>query len=104
MNDHKLLVCAVASIVAHFALARGLQQLPRHVDQPLPQKIEIRVLQPEPEPEPPKPPEPKPPEPKPDVHERPQTRPVNAPLVEALPKDSPAPINRSSNWRRRDRI
>ncbi|MDB4955506.1 MAG: energy transducer TonB [Myxococcales bacterium] len=91
MNDHKLLICAVASLVAHFALARGLDYLPRHVDKPRPLPVEIRMIETEPpkEPEPEKPPEPKP-EPTP-THEAPRTRPVHSPIVAAVAKDAPPP-------------
>jgi protein TonB len=90
VTDYKLLVCAVASIVAHFAIERGLEQLPPHLDKPLPQQISIRVIEPEPPKEPEKPPEPKPPEPT-ETHEAPRTKPIHAPVLSTVPKDSPPP-------------
>lgn len=91
MNDYKLLVCVVASIAAHFAIERGLEQLPRHVDKPLPQQISIRVIEPEPPKEPEKPPEPKPPEPTPQTHDAPRAKPIHAPIAAAVAKDAPPP-------------
>lgn len=89
MIDRKLAICAAASVVAHFALASVLEQLPRHVENAPPQKIAISVV--EPPPEPPKPPEPTPPEPAPAVHEAPRARPVHAPTVAPVAKDTPPP-------------
>lgn len=91
-DEYKLLVCVAVSVVAHVAIERGLQRLPKHVDRPVPHKIDIRVIAPpppEPEPEPLKPPEPKPPEPKPAVHDAPKTRPVRAPIAAETPKELP---------------
>ena len=68
MNTYeKLGICAVASLMGHFGLARALDQLPPHVDPPQPRVVEIKFTQPPPEPpaepEKPKPPEPKAPDP-----------------------------------------
>ena len=89
MIDQKLAICLAASIGAHFALERGLQHLPKHVDKPLPQQVSVRVLEPEPPKEPEKPPEPKPLEPK--TADIPKTRPVHAPLVAPVARDAPPP-------------
>ncbi len=93
MIDKRLAICAALSVIAHFALARGLEQLPKHKDQLPPQKIEVRVLEPEPPPppEPPKEEEPKKEEPKPVPHEVPRAKPVHAPIVAAVAKDTPPP-------------
>jgi TonB family protein len=89
--DEKLGICLVISVFAHFAIERGLQQLPKHVDIAPPQQVSVRVLEPEPPKEPEKPPEPKPPEPTPKTAEVPKARPVHAPLVAAVAKDAPPP-------------
>jgi protein TonB len=90
MTDvEKLLVCAAASLVAHFALERGLEQLPPRGPLRFDHKIAIQVVEPkdEPPPEPPKE-EPKPP-PKQEVHEAPR---AHQPRPEApQPKDVPPP-------------
>jgi protein TonB len=92
MIDLRLGICAAASVVVHFAIERGLERLPRHVDQPLPQQISIRVIEPEPPKEPDKLPEPeKQPEPLPAVANVPKARPVHAPLIAAVAKDTPPP-------------
>ncbi|HET9993555.1 MAG TPA: TonB family protein [Kofleriaceae bacterium] len=91
MIDQKLGICLAASIMAHFALERGLQHLPKHVDMSPPQQVSVRVLEPEPPKEPEKPPEPKPPEPMPKTADIPKARPVHAPLVAAVAKDAPPP-------------
>lgn len=91
MIDHRLIACGALSLIAHFALARGLEQLPPVVDYAPPRMIEIRVIAPppvEPEPEPPPepvvapPPVPTPPTPpvRPPPHPRP---PTTAPVVPA---------------------
>jgi len=93
MIDTKLLICAAASIAVHFAIERGLQQLPPHVDPQPPTRITVSVIEPEPPPEPPKPPEPipKPPEPAPAVHELSHAPPVHAPTVAPVARDTPPP-------------
>ncbi|HUJ60660.1 MAG TPA: TonB family protein [Kofleriaceae bacterium] len=90
--DPKLVVCGLGSVAAHFALARGLDQLPPYVVPRPPHKIAIQVIEPEKEPpkEPAKPPEPEP-APKPVAHELPKARPVHAPMVAAVPKEAPPP-------------
>jgi len=87
--DEKLGICLVISVIAHFAIERGLQQLPKHVDQLPPQQVSVRVIEPEPPKEPEKPPEPKPPEPK--TADIPKARPVHAPLVAPVAKNAPPP-------------
>ncbi|HEY6033808.1 MAG TPA: TonB family protein [Kofleriaceae bacterium] len=89
--DEKLGICLVLSVVAHFAIERGLQQLPKHVDQPPQQQVSVRVIEPEPPKEPEKPPEPKPPEPTPKTAEIPKARPVHSALVAPVAKDAPPP-------------
>lgn len=94
--DTKLAICAVASIVFHIALKRGLDHLPPHKDPPIDRKVAIQVIEPPPPPppEPLPPPEPeKPPEPTPSkiVHEAPTPHPVKAPVVAAVAKDLPPP-------------
>ncbi|MEO6776020.1 MAG: TonB family protein [Kofleriaceae bacterium] len=91
MIDHRLAICVVASIAAHFALERGLQHLPRHVDPLPPQQVSVRVIEPEPPKEPDKPPPPRPPEPLPQTAQVPKARPAHAPLVAAVAKDAPPP-------------
>lgn len=94
MIDRRLAICAIVSVAAHFAFARGLDHLPRRTDQPAPQIVQVRVVEPpkppepEPEPEPPAPPEPPRPEPPKQVHERPRPR---APEVkrDVAPVDTP---------------
>jgi periplasmic protein TonB len=92
MIDRRLAICAVLSVVAHYAIARGLEQLPKHEDVRPPQKIEVRVIEPAPPPPPPEPApqdEPKPEEPKPVTHEIPKARPVHAPIVATVSKNAP---------------
>jgi protein TonB len=89
MTDlEKLALCAGASLLVHFALERGLEQLPPRAPLSYDHKIAIQVVQPpkeEPPPEPPKE-EPKPP-PK-EIHEAPRPQPAKeAPK----PKDVPPP-------------
>ena len=89
--DEKLGICLLLSVVAHFAIERGLQQLPKHVDPVPPQQVSVRVIEPDPPKEPEKPPEPKPPEPTPKTAEIPKARPVHSALVAPVAKDAPAP-------------
>jgi periplasmic protein TonB len=89
MIDRRLAICAVLSLLAHFALARGLERLPKRDDLPPPQKVEVRVIEPAPPPEPPKPEEPKPDEPKVIPHEAPRANPVHPPAVATVSKDAP---------------
>ncbi|MEO8841643.1 MAG: TonB family protein [Kofleriaceae bacterium] len=96
--DPKLAICAVASVIAHVAIARALDELPPRVDL-TPRKIEVRVIEaptPVPPPEPEKPPEPAPePTPtapaKPIEHQtvRPHAVPTAA-VVKEPPPDHPA--------------
>ena len=92
--DRNLVICAVGSVIAHIAIARGLETLPRHEDRIPPHKIDIRVI-PAPEvpppPEPEKPPEPPPPPPKQQVMDPPKTRPIHAPTVAPVAHDTPPP-------------
>jgi protein TonB len=89
--DHKLAICAVISISAHYALERGLHHLPKRVDKPRPQQISVRVIEPEPPKEPEKPPEPPKPEPKQPVATIPKAQPVHAISVAPVAKDAPPP-------------
>jgi protein TonB len=91
--DRKLAVCAVLSIVTHFAIARALDLLPEQEKRDEPRKIDIRVVPAppvEPPPEPEKPPEPVPPPPQ-ETHEAPKPRAVKAPTVAPVAKDAPPP-------------
>jgi len=92
MTDvEKLLVCAAASLVAHFALERGLEQLPPRGPLRFDHKIAIQVIQPpkeEPPPEPEKPPDQPKPTPK-EAHEAPRAH-VARPEA-PQPKDVPPP-------------
>ena len=94
MNDWtKLAICAVASLVLHFALEQGLEQLPRYTTVLRPRKLKIEVIAPPPpppEPEPPKPPEEPKPEPKTEVHEAPKPH-ARLPVEAVQPKDVPPP-------------
>ncbi len=92
MIDRHLAICAILSVAAHYALARGLEQLPKHKDFVPPQKIEVRVIEPPPPPPPPEPPKPEPQkeEPKPVTHELPKAQPVHS-AIAALPKEAPPP-------------
>ena len=88
--DSKLVICAVASIVAHVAIARALELLPEDkTPPPKPRKIDVRIV-PAPEvpppPEPPKPPEPPPPPPKDAVE--PPKKVVHAPPVSCTVRGS----------------
>ncbi len=95
MIDHRLLICAAASVVGHFVLAEALSTLPPREPPVMDRKIEIRVISPPPSepppPEPPKPPEPTPelqPEPK-VVRDKPTARPVQALVHDVIAKDVP---------------
>ena len=57
--DPKLAICAVASVIAHMAIARALDELPPRVDL-TPRKIEVRVIEAPPVPPPPPSPPPEP--------------------------------------------
>jgi protein TonB len=89
----RLLVCAILSVAGHYAFARGLGHLPRHLDPPAVRKVSIRVIAPPPAPEPPPEPARAPdPTPKSVPHERPHARP--APTVahaEPTPRTPPPP-------------
>ncbi len=93
IDDYKILVAAVLSLVVHFAVERGLRHLPPRLDLPPPHKLNVAVVPPpeQPPPEPEKPPEPKPPEPTNVPHEAPRPHPVHAPAVAPVPKDTPPP-------------
>jgi protein TonB len=96
--DPKLVICAVASVIAHVAVARALDELPPRVDL-TPRKIEVRVIEappPVPPPEPEKAPEPQPEPtptapPKPIEHQtvRPHAVPTAA-VAKETPTDHPA--------------
>jgi len=93
MNDWwKLAICALASLLLHFVLEKGVEQLPRYTITVKPRKLEVKVVPPPPpppEPEPPPPPEEPKPLPKEVVHEAPKP---HAHVVEAAqPKDEPPP-------------
>ncbi len=95
MIDHRLLICAAASVLGHFVLAEALSKLPPREAPVMDRKIEIRVITPPPPapppPEPPKPPEPTP-DPKPEpkiVREKPTSRPIQATTHDMISKDVP---------------
>jgi protein TonB len=94
--DPKLVICAVASVIAHVAIARALDELPPRVDLTQ-RKIEVRVIEappPQPPPEPEKTPEPElTPPPKPVEHQtmRPHAVPTAA-VAKETPADHPAVI------------
>jgi protein TonB len=91
--DRRLGICAIASIAGHLAFARGLDRLPRRVDPPPPQIVQVQVIEPvppEPPPEPVKAPEPAKPEPVvPQVHERPRPHEPQAVKHDVAPLDTP---------------
>lgn len=95
MTDRGLLICVVISIVAHFAIARALEQLPERARKP-PERVTINVVDAPRPPEPPKPPEPLPePEPTPAPTPatkpepvQPRTRPVKSTITATVPKDT----------------
>ena len=92
--DNKLVICVVGSVIAHVAIARALEALPRHEDKLPPHKIEIRVVPAppvEPPPEPEKLPEPPPPPPKQQPLDPPKQKQVHAPTVEPVAHDTPPP-------------
>lgn len=97
----KLAICAVASVLGHYAFARGLEHLPpSELPPPPPPVVQIRVVEPpppprmaEPEPEPPKPDPPKPIPPPPQVHERPRPTKVATQVQAEVPKDTPPVTN-----------
>jgi protein TonB len=98
--DHRLVACAVASVIGHFVIARALEELPpRSVEPPVRATIEVRVVAP---PAPPPPPEAPPQEPaKPEpiakpVHERPRVRPVRPAVRTESPAQHDAPVTAPS--------
>jgi protein TonB len=100
--DHRLLICAGISILAHVALSEAVSLLPPLEKPVVTQNIEMRVIsppppaepppQPAPEPEPPKPTPPPKPEPK-VVHEKPAAKPVQATVHDTVAKDVPIATN-----------
>ncbi len=95
MIDRNLIICAVLSIVGHFALGEALSTLPPREPPKVDRKIEVRVITPPPRevppPEPEKPPEPKP-DPKPEpkvVRDKATARPVQATVQDVISKDVP---------------
>jgi protein TonB len=97
--DKRIMICAVASVLGHFALGEALSTLPQRPPPVMDRKIEVRVVNPpppeQPPPEPPKPEEPKP-EPKPEpkvVRDKPTSRPVQATVHDVIAKDVPIAAN-----------
>lgn len=99
MIDHRLLICAAASVLAHFVLGEALSTLPPREPPVMDRKIEIRVVTPPPPAPPPEPPPPEPPKP-PEltpppkvepkvVREKPTSRPVQATVHDVIAKDVP---------------
>lgn len=109
MIDRRLITCGLLSVGAHFALARGLEQLPPVPGYVAPRTIEIRIVMPTPpEPLPEPPPEPivPPPEPvvappivpspvRPPPHPRPATTTPIVPAPVTTTNDSPATTART---------
>lgn len=91
MIDRSLLVCAVLSVAAHFALGEALSTLPPRAPIERDRRIEITVVTPpppttlEPEPPPPPPPAPEPPPPPPVAKPVPTTKPAPAKPTPPLP-------------------
>lgn len=97
MIDQRLVICAVVSVLGHFALGEALEQLPARPAVKYDRKITIQVVEtPKPpkveEPPPPEPPKPEPqPQPKPEpkvVRERPVAH-VEATVHDTVAKDVP---------------
>lgn len=93
--DKRILVCAIVSVLGHFALGEALDQLPQRPPPKLDRKITIQVVEApkkvEPPPEPEKPPEPKP-DPKPEpkvVHDKPIAHTVAPAIHDTIAKDVP---------------
>jgi len=90
--DQRLLICAVCSVVGHFAIAQALDTLPQRERDLPPRTVEVRVVSPPPRiPEPPPPPPP-PPEPPPEPAVAPPPKPTLAPPkpVPARPQPTPS--------------
>ena len=89
------MICAAASLAAHFALGEVLETMPERKRPSVDRKIEIRVVEPPapaPPPEPVKEPEPVPaavPKPEPRAVHTPTKRPAPAVVQDAQPKDAP---------------
>jgi len=95
--DRRLVICAVLSVLGHFALSEALDQLPPRPPPVYDRKVTIQVVE-TPKPEPPPPEPPKPPEeppkdqPKPEpkvVHEKPTTKVTQATVHDTIAKDVP---------------
>lgn len=82
-SEAKLLACAIVSVVVHLAIARGLDQLPPIEPRKPTRPIEVRVVDP-----PPEPPKPEPPEP---AKLEPPKSEVEAPKLAELPRPRPRP-------------
>lgn len=91
MIDKRILICAVASVLGHFALGEALSTLPARTNPVYDRKITVTVIQPEKqEPPPPEPPKPKPePKPEPKVVRDKVVRPVQATVHDTIAKDVP---------------
>jgi protein TonB len=95
--DKRLVICAVLSVLGHFALGEALDQLPPRPPPTYDRKISIQVVEtPKPQPpppEPPKPPDDPKPQPKPEpqkvVREKPTTKVVQATVHDTIAKDVP---------------
>jgi len=89
--DRPLLVCAVLSVAAHFALGEALSTLPPRAEVERDRRIEVAVVTPPPAPEPPPPPPPEPPPPEPVKPPEPVPTPVPAKVApKPAPKRAPA--------------
>lgn len=96
MIDRRIIICAVVSVLGHFALGEALDQLPQRPPPTYDRKITIQVVEP-PQPKPLEPPPPEPPKPEPTpqkppepkvVRERPAAH-VEATVHDTVAKDVP---------------
>lgn len=97
----RILLCLVASVLAHALAVQALERLPEEQKQRRPQTVTVRIVNPpppapEPPPEPPPPPPPPPPPTPTIVHEVPTEQPVQRrshvpppPSQDAVPKNTP---------------
>ena len=96
----RILLCLVASVLAHALAVQALERLPEEQKQRRPQTVTVRIVNPpppapEPPPEPPPPPPPPPPPTPTIVHEVPTEQPLPRrshlppPPPDAVPKDTP---------------
>lgn len=93
--DKRIVICAVVSVLGHFALGEALDQLPPRPPPTYDRKISIAVVEapkPAPPPEPPKPPDEPKEQPKPEpkvVREKPTAKVTQATVHDTIAKDVP---------------